>query len=297
MINFQLLKYFETVARYEHFTRAANELFITQSTLSKAIDSLEKELGVRLFEKQGRNIQLTFYGKILRDYVQRGNAEIEKGIQVIQTLSNEQSGTVRIASVNSAGSFLLPQYMKGFSDLHADVRLSYHQKPTYRILDDLLNGDIDIGFCSNYEMSENYASICRERLLTEEIFLIVPENHPLSQRSSVEFDEIIDETWIGYNGETGMATAILNTARTAPLHKKLHFSYFASEDATVVGMVRSGLGIGMIPDSGYLNLNGVVKIHISKPFFFRNIYMVWNQDRHMSPPSRAFRKYIFSVIE
>lgn len=297
MINFQLLKYFETVARYEHFTRAANELFITQSTLSKAIDNLELELGVQLFEKQGRNIQLTFYGKILRDYVQRGNAEMEKGIQIIQNLANEQSGTIRIASVNSAGSFLLPQYMKGFSDIHSDIHLTYHQKPTYRILDDLLNGEADIGFCSNYEMSETYASLCRERILTEEIFLIVPEDHPLANRTSVEFDEVIEETWVGYNGETGMATAILNTANTAALHKKLHFSYFASEDSAIIGLVRGGLGVGMIPDSGYLNMDGVVKIHISKPFFFRNIYMVWNQNRYMTPPSRAFRKYILSVID
>ena len=113
----------------------------------------------------------------------------------------------------------------------------------------------------------------------------------------MEFDEVIEETWVGYNGETGMATAILNTANTAALHKKLHFSYFASEDSAIIGLVRGGLGVGMIPDSGYLNMDGVVKIHISKPFFFRNIYMVWNQNRYMTPPSRAFRKYILSVID
>jgi DNA-binding transcriptional LysR family regulator len=59
MINFQALRYFEMVARHEHFTKAANELFISQSTLSKAIDNLERDIGVKLFEKNGRNIQLT----------------------------------------------------------------------------------------------------------------------------------------------------------------------------------------------------------------------------------------------
>ncbi len=295
MINLQSIRYFEMVARYEHYTKAANELYISQSTLSKAIESLEDELGVKLFEKQGRNVRLTFYGRILRDYVQRGTAEIEKGISTIQTLANEQSGIVRLAAIYSAGSLLLPQYMKGFSDDYPEIRLRFAQKPTYRILDDLLSGDIDIGFCSNYENNEQYSSICRELIQTEEIFLIVPEDHPLAERKEVSFDEIVHETWIGYSGDTGMATAIMNTANTESSKKDLHFSYFASEESAIVGLVRAGLGLGMITDSKYINMEGVTKVHITQPCFFRNIYMVWNQER-LSPPAKAFRKYILSVV-
>lgn len=211
MINLQAIRYFAMVARYEHYTKAANELYITQSTLSKAIEGLEDELGVKLFEKQGRN-----------------------------------------------------------------VRLRYMQMPTYRILDALLSGDIDIGFSSNYENNEVYSSICRELIKTEEIFLIVPEGHPLAKREEVAFEEIIDETWIGYNGDTGMATAIKNTAKSVSSDKKLRFSYFASEESAIIGLVRAGLGLGMITDSNYLSLDGVVKVHITQPCFFRNIYMVWN---------------------
>ena len=295
-INLQSIRYFEMVARYEHYTKAANELYITQSTLSKAIENLEDELGVKLFEKQGRNVRLTFYGRILRDYVQRGTAEIEKGIQTVQNLANEQSGTVRTAAIYSAGSLLLPQYMKGFSDEYPDIKLRYMQIPTYRILDNLLNGDIDIGFCTNYENSDTYSSICRELIKTEEIYLIVPEGHRLADREYVEFEEIIDETWIGYNGDTGMATAIKNTARSVPTDKKLRFSFFATEESAIVGLVRAGLGIGMITGSQFINTDGVVKIHITKPCFFRNIYMVWNQDTQMSPPAKSFRRYILSVL-
>ncbi len=295
MINLQILRYFEMVARYEHFTKAANELYITQSTLSKAIESLEDELGVKLFEKQGRNVRLSFYGQILRDYVRRGMSEIEKGMEAVQNLANEQSGTVRLAAVNSAGSLLLPQYMKGFSEAYPDIRLRYVQKPTYRILDDLVSGEIDIGFCSNYESSEQYEHICREHIKTEEIFLIVPAEHPLASCKEVSFEEIIDETWIGYTGETGMATAILHTAKMVSTEKKLRFSYFVSEESAIVGLVRAGLGLGMITDSTYLDLEGVVKIHIKEPCFFREIYMVWDQERLM-PPAKAFRKYILSVL-
>lgn len=296
LINFQALRYFEMVARHEHFTKAANELFISQSTLSKAIDNLERDIGVKLFEKNGRNIQLTPYGRILRDYVQRGTEEIERGIQKVQSMANEQSGIVRIATVHSGGSFLLPQYIKGFSDQHPKIRFNYHQKPTYRILDDMLHGELDIGFCSNYKERDEYEDIYREELLTEELCLIVPESHPLANRASVDFKEVVDETWIGYNGDTGMATAILSICKAAGFKKKFHFSYFASEELAVIGLVRAGLGVSIIPISSHVEFDDVKKIKISSPYFYRNMYMVWNKKYYLSPAARAFRKYILSII-
>lgn len=294
-INYQSLRYFEVVARYEHFTKAADELFISQSTLSKAIDGLERDIGVKLFEKRGRNICLTLYGKVLRDFVRRGNQEIEKGIQVVQSMSNQQSGIVRIATIYSAGSFLLPQYIKSFSDEHPKIKFNYFQKPTYEILDDLVNGELDLGFCSNFEECEEFTGLCKELIQTEELCLIVPDTHPLVGRESVDFNEIWDETWIGYNRDTGMATAILDILQSIGLRKKIHFSYFASEDSSIVGLVRAGLGVGMLPMNSSIVMDGIVKIRIASPFFYRNIYMVWNKDSHLSPAAKLFRKHILSV--
>lgn len=294
-ISYQSLRYFEVVARYEHFTKAADELFISQSTLSKAIDGLERDIGVKLFERKGRNIQLTLYGKVLRDFVHRGNQEIEKGIQVVQSMSNQQSGIVRIATIYSAGSFLLPQYIKKFSEQHPKIKFRYYQKPTYAILDELLNGDLDLGFCSNFEDSEEYAGLCKELIQTEELCLIVPDTHRLAGRESVEFLEVLDETWIGYNGDTGMATAILDVLKSTGIKQKIHFSYFASEDSAIVGLVRAGLGVGMLPINSSVVMDGIVKLRISKPFFYRNIYMVWNKDSHLSPVAKLFRKHILAV--
>lgn len=295
MINYQALRYFEVVARYEHFTKAANELYISQSTLSKAIDGLEHDIGVKLFEKQGRNMKLTLFGKILRDYVQKGSKEIENGIRVVQGMSNEQSGTVRIATIYSAGSFLLPQYIKGFSDKNPNIKFRYYQKPTYMILDDILNGELDLGFCSNYDETEEYGCLCKELIRTEELCLIVPKDHSLAQRTEVDFEEVRAENWIGYNGDTGIATAIMDILRAVGLSKKIHFSYFASEDSSIVGLVRAGLGISLIPINSSVPMDGIVKIRITKPFFYRNIYMVWNKDRYLSPVATKFRKYILTV--
>jgi len=294
LTNFQALKYFEVVARHEHFTKAANELYISQSTLSKNIDALEKELGVSLFEKRGRNIRLTSYGKILRDAVQSGLREIDKGIKLIQSISNEQSGMIRIATIYSAGSFMIPQYIKGFREKYPDVKFKYFQKPTYRILDDLLGGEIEIGFCSNYELNEEYSSLHREEILTEELCLIAHKEHPVASKKSVAFDELLEEDWIGYSGDTGISTAIMDILRASGIHKKLHFSYSASEDSAIIGLVRSGLGISIVPKDMALLPDDIVKIKFSRPYLFRSIYMVWNSN-NLSPAAKAFRRYILSL--
>lgn len=293
--NFQALKYFEVVARHEHFTKAANELFVSQPTLSKNIDALEKEIGVPLFEKRGRNMYLTPYGKMLRDYVQRGINEIDKGVEMIQSIANEKSGMIRISAIYSEGSFRMPQYIKGFCEKHPDIRFQYSKNPTYRILDDLLNGVVEIGFCSNYEEKEEYASLHREEILTEELCLIVHKDHPIANRESVALDELLEENWIGYSDDTGMSTAIKKAIEGSGMIDDLKLSYLASESSTIIGLVREGLGISIIPKGIDLYTNDIVKVQFSKPYLYRHIYMVWNSDYTLSPAAKAFRKYILSL--
>ncbi|MEK1832772.1 LysR family transcriptional regulator [Priestia megaterium] len=78
-MNLKQLQYFRLLAKTEHFTRTASQLFITQPSLSQAISELEKELGVKLFERKGRNVKLTKFGQSFLPYVEKGLTEIEKG--------------------------------------------------------------------------------------------------------------------------------------------------------------------------------------------------------------------------
>lgn len=293
--NLQALRYFEVVARHEHFTKAANELFVSQPTLSKNIDALEKEIGVPLFEKRGRNMYLTPYGKMLRDCVQRGMNEIDKGVEQIQSIAGEKSGIIEISAINSVGYFKLPQYIKGFCEKHSDIRFKYSQKPTYRVLDDLLSGESEIGFCCNYDETEEYASLRREEIFTEELCLIVHKDHPVAKRESVALDELLEEDWIGYSDDTGMSTAIMDIVEGTAMIKDLNFSYLASESSAIIGLVREGLGISIIPECTKLPTDDIVKVQLSRPYLYRHIYMVWNSDYTLSTAAKAFKRYILSL--
>ena len=113
-MNLQHLIYFRTVAETENFTLAAKELYITPSTLSKAIASLEEELRFPLFLKSGRNSVLTDYGKEFKKYVDKSIACIETGIQEVRAMTEAQTGTVTVSGIYVLCLNYLPEKMKEF---------------------------------------------------------------------------------------------------------------------------------------------------------------------------------------
>lgn len=294
-LNWNFLRYFEEVAKEEHFTRAAENLHRTQSALSKSIDKLEEDLGIPLFERDGRNVRLTRYGQILYRHVAAATAEIEKGLQILQTMSNSEAGEVRFASIFSAGGSFLPSVMKGFQAENPNVRLTFYQKSTHDILQDIADGKIDFGFCGEFRTEETYAQFEKEAIIMEELLLAVPKNHPLARQKSVPFSEITGESFIGWTTNTGIRESIRMTLDRAGIDsRQIKEKYTAAEDNTVLSMVREGLGIALIADNSYINRSDITLLHISNPYFSRTLYLVWKKDVYVSPAAKAFKYYVLS---
>ena len=98
-MNWQHLTYFQTVADTQNFSRAAEQLFLTPSALSKSIRSLEAELGFPLFEKRGRNSVLTEYGKTFLNYVVQASSSIENGLRAVQEQMDVSTGKIRVSGI------------------------------------------------------------------------------------------------------------------------------------------------------------------------------------------------------
>lgn len=292
-MNWQHLIYFKKVAECEHLTRASEELYISVSALSKAISNLEEELGIVLFEKSGRNIHLNRYGQMFYNYVSRATSEIEDGIHFIQHAASVYTGDVHISTIFSVGTNYLPELLSCFKQDYPQIHIELSQKTTSQILTELHENRIDLGFCSEFGPLEDYPSICRDLLYSEEIFLAVPENHPLAARDEVYFKEIQDEHFIFYNSATGIASTI-NTAIqkiTGPdFHLKTLFS--ANDPYTITHLVAKGLGLGFVVENSSLYTTNVKLLKVLDLNFFHPIYMVWKENVYMSPAVNAFREYV-----
>lgn len=295
-MNWQYLKYFEVVARQEHYTRAADELFITQSALSKSIDNLERELGFPLFEKQGRNIKLTKYGQLFSNHVTKATQEIESSVSTIRNLLSPENGVVSFSSIFTLGAEYMPNIIKSFSADHPNVKLLYYQESTANILENVGNGTVDFGFCGEFD-HEKYADFECEPIMIEELVVIVPKNHPLAVRKEIRFAEVKDEPFVGYTENTGIIHSLSNTlGQPVGSIESPNIFYAANEDNTVAGMVRAGLGVGIVAYNPAIRFNNLAVLHVTEPRLTRTLYLCWKKGRFLSPASKLFKYFVLSNV-
>lgn len=135
-MNFQSLVYFKTVAELQHYTKAASTLFITQPALSKAIHNLEVELGVTLFQKEGRNVTLTPSGAVFYEYVKRAVDEINNGIAAVQHRADVERNIIFVSALFSNYTEFLPEKIAQFRKMNPTYRFRIEYKYTSIIVND-----------------------------------------------------------------------------------------------------------------------------------------------------------------
>ncbi|WP_028125843.1 LysR family transcriptional regulator [Eremococcus coleocola] len=296
-INFQHLNYFLIAAKYQNYSQAADELFINYSTLSKAIAAIENQLGVKLFEKDGRNIKLTKYGKILNASVYAAMTSIEDGLDEIARFSHPDHGQVNISSIYTVSAKYLPRLLSRFRNLFPELSLDITQASTQQIIDYVLDGTTDIGFCGEFDYSSYSSELNREFIYNDEIVLIVPANHRFAARKSVSFAEIKNEQFIGWNASAGMYYAIQQAInRVAGPNFKLNTIYSMNEDTGVVGMVRAGLGIAFSSKNTELNYDDIRILELTDLYIIYNVYMIWANSEFTPSSLKSFKDFIIAQI-
>jgi hypothetical protein len=149
-MNLKQLYYFKRLSETEHYTEAASSLCITQPSLSHAISELEKELGVALFARQGRNVKITQNGKRFLPYVEDALASLENGRMILQKNGAENKENIRIAFIYTMGEYVVPQLINKYSlspECH-NVTFSFTQGTSLTLLQELKAGKVDLAICS-----------------------------------------------------------------------------------------------------------------------------------------------------
>lgn len=292
-MNLQQLEYFKTIAETENFTTSAKLLSITQPALSKAISKLEDELKVPLFEKKGRNIKITRFGKTFLIYANRALTEIDKGINELKEMISEDRGTISISSTPRIGVYFMNFFISDFLNNNPDTKFQFNQQSVDSIVENLKIGKIDIGFYdSEYKIDDNY-DIESIPIKKQEYVLIVPKNHIFSNREEISLKELKDEYFIAYNDKSS--------------DKRISYSDFMgytpkisaepTEASVLSGLVAAGAGIAIIINTPMINTNKISTIKIKEDIGYKSIYIGWNRDSYMTEIRKAFKEYVLSLSE
>ena len=198
-MNIEKLRCFKTVAETKHLTHAAESLFMSQPALSKLMASLESELNISLYEKEGRNIVLAEAGKVFYPHVVTALHELDEGIMAAQHEVAVKNNTVFLSAIISAYNNCLPSLLAEFRRQNLDCRFAVEYKYTTRILQEPLDGKCDLGVCGDFPENADFAALERTLLWKNPCTLIVGKNHRFASMDKVRVEDLRNETFVIWN--------------------------------------------------------------------------------------------------
>lgn len=277
-----------TLARLEHYTRAAEELMITQPSLSHAISSLEQELGVNLFEKEGRNVVLTKCGKLFLIDVEKSIDILDSGIKTLNIISTGE-GRIDIGLLRTLGTDLIPDLAHGFLETkpNKSIDFKFHTGVTGDLIKGLQEKKYDVVFCSKVESERSLEFI---PIAKQELVLIVPDDHPLAVKDSVDLIETIPYPQICFTKRSGLRPIIDDLFMK--IGSQPTIIYEVEEDQVIAGLVSKNFGIAVVPDMPILNLMKLKVLQIHSPSWERKFYMAVMKNRYLPPVVNDFKQYV-----
>lgn len=232
-MNLTGLKYFVSVASLGSVTEAAKLAFVSESAISKTIRQLEEEIGVKLFDRQGRTIKLNQQGQVFYSYVSDSLNLLNRGINAVQTSKEGQTSQINV--LFTVGSPLIPVIALKMQKVLPNVSLNIHQRTTFA--KDLQQFDFVIS-------SNKVPHFTAIPLLKEDIMIGWRKNFMHGKHFLAEKD-LENYIFVGESDETELQQTINKYLKEHDL--KLNFKYQSDEPATVREMVVAGLGMGFIP--------------------------------------------------
>lgn len=285
-LDFRLLKTFITITSLGSFVQAADALGYAQSTITNHIQSLENEMGVRLFERLGHRISLTAHGKALLPYAEQIVKLTNEAVKLAATHDIPQGG-LTIGTNESLGAYRLPALLQTYRESYPKVELILKFANCDNICDDIRNNKIDVGVIINNKVLEN--DLIVEDISGEKMLFLAASSHPLAQKETVtpydlaETCVILTEPGCSYRLTL---EKILRDFRTTP-----QSSLEASSIETIKQLVMLGLGIAMLPRftvEKELAESRICPISWDGPHPDYTMQLIYHKDKWQSPALKVF---------
>lgn len=253
------LQYFTVLSETLHYTRASEKLHISQPSLSYAIGELEKELGVKLFQKENRKVALTAYGQQFLSYVEKSLALLSEGEQVIRQMAENAPQIVNFGYFHSVSVPLVPSIVDGFFHQKQanKIRFQFAELSSYDVLSRIQDGTLDLGLSLHRADWAESIGIMRQPL-----YLAVPAEHRFAERTSISFIEFAKEPQIMIERSTNIRSNIEQLYARNNIVPNIVFE--VRECNSAIQYVALGFGVSIMPWVPAMETNRIKIIPISE---------------------------------
>lgn len=222
------------------FTKAADALGYTQSSISQMIASLENELSIKLLTRSRRGVKLTIEGAELYPFIERLIYQYQAMKEKANEIKGLEIGIIRVGTISSITCHWMPQLIKGFKEQYPNVEFLFHQGDYTLIPEWIRTGAIDFGFITPYASTDLQTKIIKDG----EMLAVLPKSHPLAKNESVRLSDIADEPFILLEeGQYSEPMAAFEAAGIVP-----NVKYTIHDDYAIMTMVEAGLGVSILAE-------------------------------------------------
>ena len=289
-VTLRQLRAFVEVAETKHFTRAADKLDVSQSTVSTLVRELEEHLELRLFDRHTRMLSLTQAGAEILPLARKALADLDSVLGSSSELKTLGRGRISIAASSLQAALMLPRVFKEFANTYPGVIVNLLDVPQADVLEMVRSGEVDFGIGTESEVRHDLGA----RVLTTDTFIVVlPPGHALARKRELTWSDLDGYPMIGPRPGNPLREQI-----DAALARKgivLTRSYEVSLPLTILGMVEGGLGLAvMTTTASRLSLSlGLIVKPVTNPTVKRDISLLFHADRSLSPAAQNFSDLLF----
>ena len=287
-MNYNVLRYFSVLAQVEHYTLAAARLGISQPSLSSAIHNLEAELGgVKLFEKAGRNIRLTEEGKFYREKVDAALSELHSASLLLRDSKLSAPVVIRMGFVSGTMEGTVARKIRDYCRQNSRIRFHLTESSAENLMDLVRQEKLDMAIVDSWDRDR---SLHFRKLRQRDLYVALPEDHPLASAESVEPQQVVAEPQVVFNYNVGKSFQEWTTG--TPTDESVLCTVDTAQAA--LDLVAEGLGIAFVPEKCARPRPGVRFLPMKN--WHQPLYMCTMYDKWLEPPVWEFVELIVRTL-
>jgi DNA-binding transcriptional LysR family regulator len=283
------IRAFLVLARARSFTRAAAELHMSQPTLTVQIQQLETAVGVRLFDRNKRHVALTQAGRDLMMPLERILMDVEAIATSADELLEHRRGLVTVAALPSMAAALMPKAIRKLSESYPGITVRVQDGVAATVASLVKSGQVDFGISS---LTRGDRDLTSHALLVDRLFAVVPAGHPLARKRSTSVTELAKHPLVVMGTDSSARMVFEAGCDREGLVPTV--AYEVTYASTVSGLVRAGLGVGVLPES-LASTSGLQQVAIRNETMRRRIGIVVRAGRSLSPTADKLKQVIEQV--
>ncbi|WP_067435508.1 LysR family transcriptional regulator [Nocardioides jensenii] len=285
-MELETIRAFLAVADGSTVTETAEQLHRTQPAVSRALARLEREVGTPLLQRVGRGLTLTPAGRELAGHARDTLDAYERGVRSVQDITAPEGGFVPLAFLHTLGTWLVPELIRAFRAERPSVRFDLRQHGDAGLIDDLLNGVVDLAVTGDRPQLKQIES---RRLFLEPLRLVVPPDHRLASRRTARLGDVAREQFIVLKPGFSLRSVTEDLCDRVGFTPQIGFE--GEEVETLRGLVSAGLGVALLPEPRSGATPIAPSLRITDVRASREIGLAWIRDRHLPPASAQFRDH------